>query len=467
MSSKKEWEALAKSVLFEPAYPADTKTAFTEEAIAFCEGYKRFLDAAKTEREAAAEGARMLREAGYAPFADSVQYTPGDKIYFVNREKSLVAATIGTAPLEAGVHLNIAHIDSPRLDLKPNPLYEKAHFSLLQTHYYGGLRKYQWPTIPLAIHGVFCKANGETVTVCLGEAESDPVFCITDLLPHLSKEQNDRKLNEGIKGEELNVLIGSTAVDDPDLKEGVKLNTMLLLHEKYGIVERDFARAEIEIVPAFRARDVGLDRAMIGAYGQDDRVDAYPALLAEMHEKHPYFTSVCVLTDKEETGSEGVTGMQSSYAFHFLRQLCKSQHADPIRTFQRSKCLSADVTAAYDPSWDSAYEPMNGTYAGRGLAIFKYTGAGGKSMTSDANAELVAYVTRLCDEAGAAWQIGEMGKIDLGGGGTIAKYVARHDIDTLDVGVPVLSMHSPFEVTHKVDILMAYKTFRAFNAAQQ
>ena len=457
-----DMEELSKTLLQAPEYPSDKDSAVLEEAIAFCEGYKAFLNAGKTEREAAQTSEKMLLEAGYRAFDPDAHYQAGDKIYFINRQKCVVAATVGTQPLEKGFHLNIAHIDCPRLDLKPTPLYEKDHFSLLKTHYYGGVRKYQWPTIPLAIHGVFCKANGETVKVCIGEDAGDPVFCITDLLPHLGKEQNDRKLSKGIKAEELNVLIGSHAVADEAVKERIKLNTMILLHDKYGITERDFARAEIEIVPAFGARDVGFDRSMIGAYGQDDRVDAYPALMAEISVKSPAFTSVCVLTDKEETGSEGVTGMQSLYTFHFLEQLCRCQNADYLRALKASKCLSADVTAAYDPTWDSAFEKMNGTYAGRGIAIFKYTGAGGKSGTSDANAELVSYVADLCDENHVAWQIGEMGRVDLGGGGTIAKFVARQDIDTLDIGVPVLSMHSPFEVTHKVDVLMAYRAFAAF-----
>ncbi len=461
-----ELEALSKELLFKPEYPADKNAALMMEANDFCEGYKTFLNDAKTEREAAELSEKLLLDAGYRLFDADARYQPGDKIYFINRQKCVVAATIGSQPLEMGFHLNIAHIDCPRLDLKPSPLYEKDHFSLLKTHYYGGVRKYQWPTIPLAIHGVFCKANGETVKVCIGEDAGDPVFCITDLLPHISKEQNDRKLSEGIKAEELNVLIGSEAVADPDVKERIKLNTMILLHEKYGVVERDFARAEIEIVPAFSARDIGLDRSMIGAYGQDDRVDAYPALMAEIAVRQPFFTSVCVLTDKEETGSEGVTGMQSAYTFHFLQQLCRCQQADYVRALQASKCLSADVTAAYDPTWDSAFEPLNGTYAGRGVAVFKYTGAGGKSATSDANAELVSYVADLCEANDVAWQIGEMGRVDLGGGGTIAKYVARQDVDTLDVGVPVLSMHSPFEVTHKADVLMAYRIFSAFLRAE-
>ena len=295
---------------------------------------------------------------------------------------------------------------------------------------------------------------------------NDPVFCITDLLPHLGAEQNQRTLAEGIKGEELNIIIGSESVADEDVKQGVKLNAMILMHEKYGIVERDFNRAEIEVVPAGKCRDVGFDRALIGGYGQDDRVEAYPSLVAEINTKNPYFTTVCVLTDKEETGSDGVTGMQSAYAFHFLEQLCRMQGADVIRAYKASKCLSADVTAGYDPTWDSAFEPMNGTYLGRGVAFAKYTGARGKGGTSDACAELVAYVTGLCDDNDITWQLGEMGRIDLGGGGTIAKYVANRGIDTLDVGVPVLSMHSPFELTHKADILMLYKTLYAFNNAK-
>ncbi len=464
--SEKNMETLAKELLFNPEYPTDKNKALLDEASAFCEGYKAFLNAGKTEREVAAYSEKMLIEAGYQKFDDAASYKAGDKIYFINRNKCVVAATIGSESMEKGFRLSIAHIDSPRLDLKPNPLYEKAHFSMLQTHYYGGIRKYQWATMPLAIHGVFCKANGETVNVCVGEDENDPVFCITDLLPHLSGEQNERKLADGIKGEELNLIIGSESVTDETVKEGVKLNTMILLNQKYGIVERDFIRAEIEIVPAGKARDVGFDRALIGAYGQDDRVEAYPALIAEINTKNPAFTTVCVLTDKEETGSQGVTGMQSAYAFHFLDQLCHMQGADVIRAYQNSKCLSADVTAAYDPNWESAFEPMNGTYAGRGVAFAKYTGARGKGGTSDANAELVTYFTDLCDQANVTWQLGEMGRIDLGGGGTIAMYVANRGIDTLDVGVPVLSMHSPFELTHKVDILMLYKTLVAFNNAK-
>ena len=374
----------------------------------------------------------------------------------------MVAATIGRKSFEEGFRLVIAHIDSPRLDLRPNPLYEADHLSYFKTHYYGGIRKYQWGTMPLAIHGVFTRADGSSVSFAVGEDENDPVFCITDLLPHLGAEQNDRKLSEGIKAEELNVLIGSDAVEDADIKEAVKLNTLMLLHEKYGITERDFTRAEIEVVPAHKARDVGFDRSMVGGYGHDDRVDAYPALMAEIETKDPVHTTVCVLTDKEEIGSDGVTGMQSMYVFHFMQLLCRAAGQDDILAFQNSVCLSADVTAAYDPSWANAFEPQNGTYAGRGVAFFKYTGSRGKSSASDASAELVGGITRLLDANGVAWQIGELGRLDLGGGGTIAKYVANRGIPVLDIGVPVLSMHSPFEVIHKTDLYMAYRTFALF-----
>ena len=381
--------------------------------------------------------------------------------------KAIVAATIGQKLFEKGFRLVIAHIDSPRLDLRPNPLYESDHLSYFKTHYYGGIRKYQWGTMPLAIHGVFTRADGSSVSFSVGEDENDPVFCITDLLPHLGAEQNDRKLSDGIKAEELNVLIGSDAVEEEDVKEAVKLNTLILLHEKYGITERDFTRAEIEVVPAHKARDVGFDRSMVGGYGHDDRVDAYPALMAEIETKNPVHTTVCVLTDKEEIGSDGVTGMQSMYVFHFLQLLCRAAGQDDIIAFQNSVCLSADVTAAYDPSWAGAFEPKNGTYAGRGVAFFKYTGSRGKSSASDANAELVGGITRLLDANNVAWQIGELGRLDLGGGGTIAKYVANRGIPVLDIGVPVLSMHSPFEVIHKTDLYMAYRTFSLFCQAEQ
>ena len=416
----------------------------------FCEGYKKFLDNAKTEREAAAYSEELLKAAGYRPFVPGMALKAGDKVYQINRGKCVLAATIGTKSLAEGFHLNIAHIDAPRLDLRPVPLYEDKGLGYFRTHYYGGVRKYQWATIPLARDGVIVKAGGFTVRVCIGEKPEDPVFCITDLLPHLAAKQNEKKLPEGITGENLNVLIASTPIEDKTVENRVKLNVLSMLNEAYGISERDFTRAEIEVVPAFCARDIGLDRAMIGAYGHDDRVDAYPALMAEIGAKNPAHTTVCILTDKEEVGSDGVTGMNSEYGFAFLRALCAMEGVDPDAAFAASKCISSDVTAAYDPSYAEACEPNNG--------------ARGKSSTSDACAELVGYLTNLFDQNGVAWQIGEMGKIDLGGGGTIAKYVANRNIDTIDLGVPVLSMHSPFEVVSKLDVYMAFKAFEAFCA---
>ena len=453
-----------KELLYKNKTVADQQPDAIAEANAFCEGYKAFLNAAKTEREAAAYSEQLLKQAGYKPFVPGMALNAGDKVYLINRSKCVLAATIGERSMAEGFHLNIAHIDSPRLDLRPVPLFEKDGLAYFRTHYYGGIRKYQWPTIPLALHGVVCREDGTTVTITIGENDEDPVFTITDLLPHLGREQNQKKLPDAITAENLNVVLGSLPIADADAENRIKLSILGLLNEMYGITERDFVTAEIEIVPAFKARDVGLDRSMIGAYGHDDRVDAYPALMAEIEVQRPAHTTVCILTDKEEVGSDGVTGMNSMYAYHFLQQLCAATGVDSIAAFQASKCLSADVTAAYDTRFCEAFEPDNGTYAGRGVAIYKYTGAGGKSSTSDANAELVSYLTRLMNKNGVVWQIGEMGRLDLGGGGTIAKYVANRDIDTIDIGVPVLAMHSPFEVVSKADVYMAYRTFRAFCA---
>lgn len=451
-----------KKLLYKNETVADTAPDALSAAQEFCEGYKAFLDHGKTEREVTAYSEKLLLNAGYKPFVAGEKLSAGDKVYTINREKCVLAATIGTKSLEEGFHLNIAHIDSPRLDLRPVPVFEKNGLGYLRTHYYGGVRKYQWPTIPLALHGVVFRADGSKVEICIGEKDDDPVFCITDLLPHLGAKQNAKPLSEGISAEDLNVLIASQPIADKDAEQRVKLSVLGMLNEAYGIAERDFTRAEIEVVPAHKARDIGLDRAMIGAYGHDDRVDAYPALMAEIGVQNPAYTTVCVLTDKEETGSDGVTGLQSMYTFHFLQQLCAAQGVDYIKACKAGKCLSADVTAAFDPTFADAFEPDNGTYAGCGVAIYKYTGARGKSGTSDASAEMVSYLTNLMDKNQVVWQIGEMGKLDLGGGGTVAKFVANQDIDTIDIGVPVLSMHSPFEVVSKADVYMAYLTFKAF-----
>lgn len=433
-----------------------------DEAFAFCEGYKDFLDRGKTERECVAEAEAMLKAAGYQEFVEGQTYQAGDKIYTVNRGKSLIAATIGQRAVAEGLRINGAHIDSPRLDLKPNPMYEKKDIAYLKTHYYGGIKKYQWGTIPLAMHGVVVKKNGETVEISIGEKEGEPVFCVTDLLPHLSAKQNERKLKDGLKGEELNVVVGSLPFHDDEIKEPVKLLALQILNEMYGMAERDFFRAEIEMVPAFKASDVGLDKSLIGAYGQDDRVCAYTALMAEMDTKDPEFTTVTVLTDKEEIGSEGNTGLNSVYLGYFIESLARMQNADVRRVLTKSLCLSSDVNAAYDPGFSDAYEERNSCYINKGCVLTKYTGSRGKSSSSDASAETMARVIDILEAEGVFWQAGELGAIDVGGGGTVAKYVARMNVDVLDVGVPILSMHSPFELASKLDIYDTYQAFRAF-----
>lgn len=434
-----------------------------EQAKAFCEGYKDFLDRGKTERECVTRAVEILTEAGYTPFEAGHAYTAGDKVYFVNRKKSLIATTFGTRPLSEGVRINGAHIDSPRLDLKPNPLYEKNDLAFFKTHYYGGIRKYQWGATPLSMHGVIVKKDGEVVEVSIGENDGDPVFCISDLLPHLAAEQNARPLKTGLKGEELNIIIGSIPyLDEEELKEPVKLLALQLLNERYGITEADFFRAEIEMVPAQKARDVGLDGSMIGAYGQDDRVCAYTALMAEIEAKQPSYTTVTILTDKEEIGSEGNTGLNSDYVLHYIESLAEIGNADLKRVLQNSICLSSDVNAAYDPTFASVYEERNSCFLNRGCVLTKYTGSGGKGGSSDASAELMAKIIAMMDAEGVYWQIGELGAVDAGGGGTIAKYVAHMDVDVVDLGVPILSMHSPFELASKLDVYNTYKAFSAF-----
>lgn len=455
-------QKLAKEILYEAKHIWDAVPEARQAASEFCEDYKTFLNAAKTEREVVAEVERRALAAGYVPFEVGKVYAPGSKVYFNNREKAIICATLGQKSVEEGARLMIAHIDSPRLDLKPNPLYEDSELALLKTHYYGGIRKYQWGATPLSLHGVVVKSNGEKVTVRIGEDEGDPVFCVTDLLPHLAAEQSKRTLGEGLKGEELNILVGSLPFEDEEVKERVKLQVMNLLYEKYGFTERDFTRAELEAVPAFKAVDVGLDRSMIGSYGHDDRVCAYTALQAEFEIKAPVYTTVCVLTDKEEVGSDGVTGLQCDYLFHFLGHLADAQKANYKVMLANSKCLSADVNAAFDPTFPDVLERRNAAYLNRGVVVTKYTGARGKSSTNDAGAELMGYVTNLLDSKGVIWQTGELGKVDMGGGGTIAKYVANRNVDVVDIGVPMLSMHAPFELVAKLDVYMTYKAFAAF-----
>lgn len=459
VSSAKQLE---EELFYQAPNVLDARPELKDEAWAYCEEYRRFLNRAKTEREFIEEAVILLKQAGYQPFEPGKNYRPGEKVYWVNRGKALLASTFGTLPVGQGVRINAAHIDSPRLDLKQNPLYEKGELSYFKTHYYGGLRKYQWTAIPLSIHGVFVRPNGETVRVRIGEEEGDPIFTISDLLPHLSKEQDKRPLSDGVKGEELNLLIGSTPYPDKEIKNRVKLATMQLLHEKYGITERDFTCAELEIVPAFPARDLGFDRSMMAAYGHDDRVCAYAALRAEIDVKTPAHTTVTCLTDKEETGSDGNTGLASAYLPDYLRYLAKAQGEEPLAMFANTKCLSADVNAAYDPTFADVFEENNVARLNKGVVVTKYTGARGKSGTSDASAETMAFFAGILNEHGVIWQTGELGKIDIGGGGTVAKYVANHNIDVVDIGVPLLSMHAPYEVAAKADIYMCYLAFSAF-----
>lgn len=453
---------LQKQLTWEFPHIAKEAPDQTKEAAEYCEGYKAFLNKAKTEREFVAEAVRILSENGYQEYEIGKKYETGDKVYFINRKKALIMTTFGCRPLEEGIRLNIAHIDSPRLDLKPNPLYEKTDLAFLKTHYYGGIRKYQWATIPLAMHGVVITKDGTAENICIGEDEGDPVFCVTDLLPHLAAEQNERKLKDGIKGEELNVLVGSIPYAGEEIKEPVKLLVLKLLNEKYGMTEKDFTRAEIEMVPAVKATDVGLDRSLVGAYGQDDKVCAYTAMTAEMATEKPEYTTVTVLADKEEIGSVGNTGLDSDFSLHYIEYLADAAGADVKTVLRNSICLSSDVNAAYDPTFASVYEEKNSCYVNKGCVLTKYTGARGKSGSNDASAETMAKVIDIMDREGVYWQIGELGAVDVGGGGTVACYVAKMDVDVVDLGVPILAMHAPFELASKLDIYNTYKAFKAF-----
>ena len=435
-----------------------------DKADAFCEGYKTFLDNAKTEREAAAQTVILAEKAGFKPYEAGKKYAAGEKIYFVNREKAVILTVMGKRSLEYGVRLAAAHIDSPRLDLKQNPLYEDKELCLFKTHYYGGIKKYQWTTVPMSLHGVVVKGNGEKVTVRIGEDQGDPVFCVTDILPHLADSQMKRPAPQIIKGEELNLLIGSRPFKDDKVSNKVKLNIMSLLFDKYGIVEDDFVSAELEAVPAFKASDVGFDRSMVGAYGQDDRVCAYTALQAILDCNDPEYTCMTVLTDKEETGSDGNTGLNSSYLPYFIADLAKPYGIDGRTVISASECLSADVNAAVDPTFIEPFEIRNASQINYGVVATKFTGSRGKSGTSDASAEFVGRIRNLFDAHDVIWQTGELGKVDGGGGGTVAQYIANLNFDVIDVGVPVLSMHAPFEITSKLDTYMAYKAFSVFFA---
>ena len=433
---------------------------------AYCTGYKQFLDAGKTERECVDRAVALAEAAGFREYKRGMDLKPGDKVYRVNRGKSVMLAVMGRKGLEEGVNIGAAHIDSPRLDLKQNPLYEADDLAFLKTHYYGGLRKYQWVTIPLELHGVVALKNGQVVRVSIGNGAGDPLFTIDDLLPHLGVEQSRKPLGEAIPAESLNILVGSRPLLDDEGKDRVKLSVLELLNRKYGIVEEDFISAELSAVPAFNASDIGFDRSLIGAYGHDDRVCAYACFAALLQLGTPERTAVCMLADKEEIGSEGVTGMKSAAFDTFMEDLCESRNV-PLRVcYERSFCLSADVTAAYDPNFADVYEKRNSALVNGGVGLCKYTGSRGKSGASDASAELVAYVRKVLDENGVIWQMAELGKVDAGGGGTVAMFMAERNIDTLDAGVPVLSMHSPFETVGKLDCYMTFKGMKAIYEAR-
>lgn len=422
----------------------------------YCRGYMAFLNEVRTEREAVKIAIEMAEDKGFVEYVDGMKLSPGDKVYCNNRSKALMLAVIGSKSLEEGCVIAGAHVDSPRIDLKQNPLYESDELAYFKTHYYGGIKKYQWVTIPLELHGVVALKNGETIDVSIGRDPSDPQFVITDLLPHLGKEQMRKTMEEGITGEGLNILIGSIPYADEG-SDRVKLAVMSILNDRYGIVEEDFLSAELTAVPAFEVREIGLDRSLIGGYGHDDRVCAYAELKAILDlDEAPEKTAVCILADKEETGSDGVSGMQSSAFECFMEELCAGQNVPLRRCFKNSFCLSADVTAAFDPNFPEVSEKRNDAKLNYGMGICKFTGARGKSGTSDASAEIVGYLRRIFADAGVIWQMSELGKVDQGGGGTIAKYMANRNIDTIDAGVPVMSMHAPFEVVAKFDCFMTY-----------
>ena len=432
----------------------------------FCDNYMEFLNKSKTEREIIKSVKSLAEEKGFKSINEYSSLKAGDKVYYINRGKSMYLAVIGENSIANGMNIIGAHADSPRLDLKPNPLYEDSDLVFLKTHYYGGIKKYQWTTIPLALHGIIAKPNGEKIEICIGEDETDPIFTITDLLPHLAREQMERKLKEGVKGEELNLLVGSIPYNGEDISEAVKLNILNILNEKYGITEMDFVSSEIELVPAFNSRSMGLDRSMVAGYGQDDKVCVYASVRAILDVENPKTTAVCLISDKEEIGSMGNTGMESHVFDSFVAELLNRLNINKPnlldQVFCNSKMLSADVDAAYDPTYASAFEKNNSGFLGRGIGLNKYTGAGGKSGSSDANAEFVARIREIFENNNVKYEFAELGKIDIGGGGTIAYILANKGVDVIDCGVPVLSMHAPYEVTSKFDIYEAYRGYKAF-----
>ena len=453
---------------FKNAWEIERENNKLNEVMNYSKGYMNFLDNGKTERTSAREIVKLAKENGYISIEEAIKKAyvkPGEKIYAVNKDKAVALFVIGKNLLEEGMKIVGGHIDAPRIDLKQNPLYQEANLGFFKTHYYGGVKKYQWTALPLAIHGVVILNDGTKVDICIGEDESDPVFCITDLLIHLASDQMQKKLSEGVNGESLNLLVGHMPLEGEE-KEAIEQNILKLLNDKYGMVEEDFLSAEIEIVPAGRARDLGFDRSMIIAYGHDDRVCSYAAVKAIMETKNPEYTAVALCVDKEEVGSQGNTGMHSKFFENTVAELValEGNYSDlkVRRAMANSKVLSADVTAGYDPTYPEVYEKRNSAYMGHGVALTKYTGSRGKSGCNDANAEFTAEVRRIFNKAGVVWQTSELGKVDQGGGGTIAYILANYGAEVIDCGVGVLNMHAPHEIVSKVDIYEMYKGYKAF-----
>ena len=447
-----------KKNIYEIATPEKVKAIFD-----YAKGYAKYLDDAKTEREATDVTVAMAKAAGYTEYKFGDSISVGDKKYLNQHGKSVILFSVGSKDIEKeGIRILASHIDSPRLDLKQVPMYEDGGMGFLKTHYYGGVKKYQWTAIPLALHGVVVKADGEAVKVVIGEDDGDPVFYINDLLPHLAQRQSTEPLGTAISGETLNILIGGLPYDDSEVSDKIKLTALSILNEKYGITEEDFLSAELSLVPAFKARDIGFDRALIAAYGHDDKVCSYPAVTALLDNKDTENTVMVVLADKEEIGSVGLTGMQSDYLIDLMREISRELGKNEIVVRSKSKCLSADVTACYDPNFADVYEKRNSAMISCGTTMSKYTGARGKSSTNDASAEFVAYIRKLFRDNDVIWQTAELGKVDAGGGGTVAMYIANHNIETVDLGVPVISMHAPYEVVSKADVYSTYQAFCAF-----
>ena len=462
MEEKKDYR---KELFYEKKNGYDSMDAAAREAMeAYCEGYKAYLNDSRTEREAVANAIRLAEREGFVEYRAGMELKAGDKVWFNNRGKALMLAVAGKKPLSEGVVVAAAHVDAPRLDLKQTPLYEDNELAFFKTHYYGGIKKYQWTAIPLELHGVVATKDGEVIEVVIGREKDDPQFVISDLLPHLAADQMKKTLAEGVTGEGLNILIGSAPYADEGA-DRVKLAVMSILNSRYDITEEDFISAELCAVPAFEVRDIGLDRSLIGAYGHDDRVCAYAELKAIFDVKEPEQTCVCILADKEETGSDGVSGMKSEAFEWFVGDMCKVQGADLRDCFAHSICVSADVTAAFDPNYPEVSEKLNTARLNYGVGLHKFTGSRGKAGTNDAPAELVAYMRRICAENGVQWQMCELGKVDQGGGGTVAMYMGNRNIATIDAGVPVLSMHAPFEIVAKYDCYRTYKCVLAAYSA--